>query len=60
MRQAGEHVPANLGVSEVTPAEYGCTHLLRARNRRALRLDYLIGHNGMDDQAGQELGVEKG
>ena len=25
-----------------------------------LRLDHLIGQEGMDDQAGKELGVEKG
>jgi hypothetical protein len=25
-----------------------------------LNLDHLIGHEGMDDQAGQELGIEKG
>lgn len=59
MRQAGEPVP-NLGVSEVSPAEYDITDSLRIPRYCALRLDHLIGYDGMNDQAGKEFGVEKG
>lgn len=58
-RQAGEPAP-NLGVSEVSPAEYDFTGSLRIRRYCVLRLDHLIRYNGMDDQAGKEFGVEKG
>jgi hypothetical protein len=59
VRRAGELAP-NLGVSEVCPAEYDFTGSLRILRYCVLRLDHLIGDDGMDDQAGKEFGVKKG
>jgi hypothetical protein len=58
-RQEGEPAP-NLGVSEVSRAEYDITGSRRIRGYCVLRLDHLISYDGMDDQAGKEFGVEKG